>query len=346
MRETAENIVQWQSPSNIAIVKYWGKHGRQLPRNPSLSLTLDAAHTITEVMFTEKENDGKIALEFFFEGEPNPAFKSRIASFLNAIKDELTFLTMYNFRINSYNSFPHSSGIASSASAMSALVMCLCDIERTLQKSEDIDWRKASHLSRLGSGSASRSVISGAALWGTHEKIKHSSDRYAVPVSDIDPVFQSFHDDILIISEEEKSVSSTAGHQLMEGNVYAPARFQQAYDKTTELIEAMAAGDVWKFGQIAEDEALTLHALMMSSQPSYILMKPHTLTAIDQIRKFRKTHKVPVFFTLDAGPNIHLLYPHEHADQVNTLVEETLRALCHNDLIIRDRVGQGPKKLK
>jgi len=113
---STQQSVAWRSPSNIAIVKYWGKHGIQLPLNPSVSFTLDAAHTDTKVSFTEKiEKDGEVSIDFYFEGAPNEAFANKIIAFLQSLHIEFSFLLDYDFKIESSNSFQNSSGIASSA---------------------------------------------------------------------------------------------------------------------------------------------------------------------------------------------------------------------------------------
>jgi len=335
--------VGWTSPSNIAIVKYWGKHGVQLPRNCSLSLTLSNAHTETFVSYKSSQNNG-LTLDFKFEGKENEPFKSKIIKFLNSVMPIYPWLAHIHLDIESSNSFPHSSGIASSASAMSAIAMCINDIESQITGNK-IDITKVSYLSRLGSGSASRSVIPEIGVWGAHESINGSSDDYAVSVEDIHPIFKTFHDDILIVSAAEKSVSSTAGHALMEGNVYAKTRYQQANDRIQLLYEAMKTGDVKTFGKIAEDEAMTLHALMMCSDPSYVLIEPGTLDMIREIRNFRANTGADIYFTLDAGPNIHLLYTEDAKDQAKILIESHLMKYTDNGRVIKDKVGYGPKKL-
>lgn len=123
----------WRSPSNIALVKYWGKHGIQLPRNSSISFTLSNAYSETSIEFTKKNTDNnKIEIDFLFEGKKNEAFQKRIEKFLNSIVSHFPFITSLNLQISSTNSFPHSTGIASSASAMSALALGLCSIENEL----------------------------------------------------------------------------------------------------------------------------------------------------------------------------------------------------------------------
>lgn len=341
--------VKWRSPSNIAIVKYWGKYGTQLPRNPSLSFTLSNAFTETEIQWSIKE-ERSIDIDFLFEGKPESTFQQKIETFLQSIQEEhFPFLEQLKLKISSTNSFPHSSGIASSASAMSALALGLCSIEEEFNGA-NMDQKtfleKASNIARLGSGSASRSVYPEAALWGTSAEVSQSSNEFAIPWEEkLHPVFKTFHDDILIISKKEKSVSSRAGHALMDTNKYAAIRFDEANARLTELIKILEDGDVDAFGELAEAEAMSLHALMMVSTPSYILMKGNTLKAIDKIKTFRAEQKLPVFYTLDAGPNIHLLYPDHIKEEVNLWVEKELKELCEDGRIIKDQVGSGPEKI-
>ncbi|MBT8233112.1 MAG: diphosphomevalonate decarboxylase [Saprospiraceae bacterium] len=337
--------VSWKCPSNIALVKYWGKFGRQYPKNPSISFTLNASHTITEVQYNYDENRSTPALSFLFEGFSNQKFAKKIEQFLNGIVDIFPLVKNLELNINSRNSFPHSSGIASSASSMAALAMCLVSIEKEIKGLESIDLNKASLIARLGSGSACRSVFPKIAVWGENKIIKGSSNDYAIPYyKDIHPIFLSFRDDILIVSHKEKSVSSRAGHALMNDNPYANTRFLQANNHLDVLVNAMKDGDLDTFGMIVEKEALTLHALMMASEPPYILLEPNTINIIRQVQKFRKNTMVPVYFTLDAGPNIHLLYPEEFSPIVNELKAD-LKKYCADGKIIDDGVGEGPQKL-
>lgn len=338
----------WQSPSNIALVKYWGKHGRQLPRNPSISFTLSQARTETHVVANARERGENVALSFVFEGQPNAAFEKKLIKLLSGVLEELPFMRDFHLSISSSNSFPHSAGIASSASSMSALALCLCDIEAQLMGNAaegEAFLQKASNISRLLSGSACRSVYPWMGEWGVCGTMEGSSDLHATPFVPHD-IFKSFHDDILIISASEKSVSSTAGHGLMEGNPYAEARYQQANRHLDGLLVALKEGDLETFGRITEDEALTLHALMMASSPSYILMEAGSLEAIQRVRKFRQETGLPLYFTLDAGPNLHLLYPDSIAAEVAAFIETDLRVLCEKGRVIKDFVGLGAGKIE
>ena len=337
--------VGWASPSNIALVKYWGKKGKQIPQNPSISFTLSECRTET---FIEYEKANRFGFSFFFEGKENPAFGAKIEKFLMDHQAFFPFLNQLNLKVESRNTFPHSSGIASSASSMSAFVMCMLEIERLLvgPSTGSGTLIKASYFSRLASGSAARSVFPAMALWGKTEAYEGSSDEYAVSLSEyIHPVFKTYRDSILIVSGETKSVSSRAGHALMEGNPYASARYAQANENIKNLLAALKSGDLDTFINITESEALQLHALMMCSNPSFILMKPNTLNIINEIKGFREETKIPLCFTLDAGPNVHLLYPESEAEKVVHFIKDNLAAYCVDNKWIADHVGDGPKKL-
>ena len=339
--------VGWQSPSNIALVKYWGKKGKQFPKNQSISFTLSKCCTET---FVQYEKADSFNFRFFFEGQENPTFGAKIEKFLHENEAFFPFINQLHLTVESHNTFPHSSGIASSASSMSAFVMCLLEIERSLSLSKgrpiDMDLQKSSFFARLASGSAARSVYPKMALWGTTPYYEGSSDEYAVPLeNDIHPIFKTYHDSILIVSGEKKSVSSRAGHGLMEGNPYAPARYAQANENIKNLLTALKSGDLETFISITESEALQLHALMMCSNPSFILMKPNTLNLINEIRKFREETKIPLCFTMDAGPNVHLLYPESEAEKVESFIKHKLVNYCAEGRWIADHVGDGPKKL-
>jgi len=169
--------VTWQSPSNIAFVKYWGKTGRQLPVNPSLSMTLSKAYTETRLTAFPRETPGVVELDFWFDGKQNPAFGERTGRFLQSVTDIFPWLGQVNLKIETHNTFPHSAGIASSASAFSALSLCLCSLDAELCGIllDEMEFRfKASYVARLGSGSACRSLFPGLTVWGLTRKLSGS----------------------------------------------------------------------------------------------------------------------------------------------------------------------------
>jgi diphosphomevalonate decarboxylase len=237
--------------------------------------------------------------------------------------------------------------------------LCLCEIEKNLAgvrglefrqdieiQNEDYFFKKASYYARIASGSASRSIYPKIAIWGETASADESSDEYAVPFYEtIHPVFHTMKDAILIASAAEKAVSSTEGHNLMNTNRFAAERFRQAEDNMNTIVKAMQIGDLDTFGEVVEQEALTLHALMMTSSPAYILMTPNTLEMINRIKSYRKSSKIPLYFTLDAGPNIHLLYHAEYHIKVEDFIKSNLEEFCEADLNIYDQVGNGPQNL-
>lgn len=335
----------WRCPSNIAIVKYWGKKENQIPCNSSLSLTLSKSFTEIECELLAKKSGDGIELEYFFEGRKSPEFENRIRKYLYNQAACFPFLKDHRIKINSKNSFPHSAGIASSASAFGALAVSLLDISDSFGKPSTGEkfLKKASQLARLGSGSACRSLFGGFVLWGVTQSFPASSNEFATPVGDVHKNFKHMHDAILIVDESAKEVSSSLGHSLMNQHFYATNRFAQANQRASQLLKVLASGDFEEFIPIAESEALTLHAMMMTSANYYLLLKPGTLMAIDKIMAFRKDTKIPVCFTLDAGPNVHVLY----ADDDKEKVEKFLNLTFENSVkrIIFDQAGNGPGKI-
>ena len=336
---------RWRCPSNIALVKYWGKHDFQKPMNPSLSLVLQNSFTETSVELF-KEGDQKV--EFYFDGVPS-TFGERIEKYLDQLSMRMSWINKYNFRICSRNSFPHSAGIASSASSFGALSLCLTEIDLALTGKEPDNpdlWRKASVSARSGSGSACRSVYPGFAIWGNTQLFESSSDEHAIPIYEgIHPMFYGLRDAILLVDSGIKKVSSSFGHELMNQHIYQHSRIVQANQNINELYLTLLTGNQEKFIEIVENEALSLHAIMMTSTPSFILLKPNSLELISRIRRFREKAKIPVCFTIDAGPNIHLLYFKKNELDVKAFIERELLAFCENGKWIDDRIGKGPERI-
>jgi diphosphomevalonate decarboxylase len=327
------------APSNIALIKYWGKKEGQLPANPSLSFTLKESFTETSVELRA----GTGAVECIFEGQSNPEFAEKLDGLLRRIHTHAPYLERADIKITTSNTFPHSAGIASSASSMAALAMALVRIEmdaNILDADEIVARERASFLARLLSGSACRSLYAPVAWWGRDPGHAGSDDLKAVEVGGIAPIFKDFKDSILVVSGAPKNVSSSAGHALMESHPYKEARYQRARERARQMVGLLRAGDVAAFGELVEAEALELHALMMQSSPPIVLMHPGTLELIHALWKFRAESGAAVYFTLDAGPNLHLLYPSKEAKKVAPFIESASK-FCER--IIDDSVGVGAR---
>ncbi len=329
----------WRSPANIAFVKYWGKKGHQLPANPSVSMTLKECYTQSRVSFKESAD---LSVELVLAGTREERFAGKIEQYLRKLAQELPWLGRVCVRIETKNTFPHGAGIASSASGLSAFALALTDylyFLADLPRDEGF-YQRASHFARLASGSACRSVYGGYTTWG-ESKLPGSSDLFATPF-DVHPELTHLMDTVLVISDKEKDISSRAGHDRMTEHSFAQARFVQAKENFDRMVAAMKGGDLAEVGRILELEALSLHAMMMTSPESYTLLKPNSIHAMDMIRKFRQETKLPLYFTLDAGPNLHLIYPDTLKHKINPFITHELASISLN--IIDDHVGSGPLK--
>ena len=325
-------------PSNIALIKYWGKYENQIPANPSISYTLNLCKTNTELEFVA---DDQFSVQTFLAGNEEVKFAEKIEKYFKTIEQYLPWILKGKYIIKTENTFPHSSGIASSASGFGAIAKCLMALDQSFsgQTDESFSLKKASFLARLGSGSACRSLYDGLVVWGKTEEVSGSSDLFAVryPNEEVHDIFRSFNDWVLLIHEGEKSVSSTVGHGLMNTNPYAERRFQEAHENFASIKTILKEGDMNAFIKLVEHEALTLHAMMMMSEPAFILMQAGTLAVINKIWEFRKETNLPLFFTLDAGANVHLLFPsNKDEDKISAFIIKELVQHTQNNGVVKD----------
>ena len=284
-----------------------------------------------------------------YDGKTQNDFRPKIEKYFASIIQYCPYLLHYYLEINTKNTFPHSSGIASSASGMSALSLCIMGLEKEITKedfSANFFFLKASFLSRIGSGSACRSVYGGFNIWGKHKDFEQSSDLFSLQLNQsISTEFENFQDTILLVDENQKDVSSSAGHSLMDNHPFSVDRYMIANKNTSALKIILEKGDLFAFCELVEKEAMMLHSLMMTSSPSYVLMKPETLEIIDEIKSFRNINKVPVCFTLDAGANVHVLYPEKYSKSVLGFINSKLSKYCFQGKFIIDHIGKGPEKI-
>lgn len=335
-----EGVVTWESPSNIALVKYWGKKAVQIPTNPSISLTLNNCSTTTKLSFKRSE---KPNINLTVSGIKNTSFLNKIHAFIERIESYCPYVKNYSFDIETSNTFPHSSGIASSASGFSALALCIVSIEKELLNlSEEFFFQKSSFISRLGSGSACRSIYGPLAVWGKHSSYENSNDEHAIPFNHAHELFQNYQDTILLVDKGKKQVSSSVGHQLMNNHPFAESRFNQAHFNIDKIKNILISGDLDAFNELVELEALSLHAMMMTSNPYFMLFKANTINIINKVWDKRNSSSLPMCITLDAGANVHLLYPEKYKNEILGFIREELIGYCENQQYICDKVGNGP----
>lgn len=339
--KASSQSVSASCPSNIALIKYWGKYANQNPANPSISYTLNHCRTNTVMEFFADE---PFSVQTFLSGKEELKFAEKIEKYFKSIELYLPWILQGKYIIRTENTFPHSSGIASSASGFGAIAKCLMELDEKFSAENNEDGfktKKASFLARLGSGSACRSLYNGLVVWGETPEVPNSSDEFAVqyPDEEVHSVFKNFNDWVLLIHEGQKSVSSTVGHGLMNTNPYAERRFQEARENFVPMKDILKSGDLQKFITLVEHEALTLHAMMMMSEPAFILMKTGTMEVINKIWNFREETGLPLFFTLDAGANVHVLFPNNGEEKkIKEFIENELLQHTQNGGVVKDEM--------
>ena len=328
-----KRIFQACAPSNIAFVKYWGKqcHQTQTPANSSISMTLSKCVTYTQASMIDSNehrifHDGK-------ELEPTHSFAKRILGYLRILQRELN--TTGSLAINTHNTFPSDSGIASSASGFSALTLAAA--AAWLQLSEFEDKRSPSgdlfstlaHLSRLGSGSSIRSFFGGFVSWEKNENLAKQI---------FSPTHWKLFDTIAIISKDFKPISSSQGHSHAWTSPLFKTRLAGIDEKFILVKDAIAKRDMNRLGNLIEAEALELHSIMLTSTPKVSYLDEKTKDFISWIRKIR-SKGINAYFTLDAGPNVHVICEESEKPCLLAAIKQDWNALS----IVEDEIGLGPE---
>lgn len=313
--------------SNIALIKYWGNRNDplRLPHNNSISLTLDRATTTTTIEFVAGQKQDQVIVNG--QAMIGPA-RERASQHVGRLR-ELAGVDRAA-RIVSENNFPMASGIASSASAFAALTVAAAGaLGLSLSPAE------LSAMARLGSGSASRSILGGYVEWRAADR---HEDSYAVPLAG--PDHWQVLDVIVVLSTGEKAVKSTAGHPTAASSPLYQARLAHVAAQLPRLRAAIRERDFSALGQIAEWDALSMHAIMMTSQPPLLYWAPETLALLHEVPRWREAG-IETYFTIDAGPNVHLLTLPEHLEPLT----ERLQALPGVQRLIVCGPGEGARLL-
>ncbi len=292
-----------KAPVNIALIKYWGKRDSDLnlPVTDSLSISIQR-YTTTAISKSKKNSD-----TVFLNGKEvstSSSFYQKLVEFLNHVRPSVDFY----FEINTSNDIPTGAGLASSASGFSALSLALNSFFGW-----DLSLSALSKLARLGSGSACRSIYPGLVYWKKGD-MALGEDSYAIPLP---KKFPELVLGVFFISEKEKEISSRLA---MEATVKTSplykswpntvdlhmSELQALLDKLeheSEFAEAFPA-----FGKICEQNALSMHATMIASSPPILYWTPKTAELMKAIFQYRQEIEVPIYITMDAGPNIKVLF--------------------------------------
>jgi len=334
--------VTWRCSSNIELIKYWGKYEELLPFNPSLSLTLTKAYTEMKIDYTISD---KSSVEYFIDGIYNTEMTQLITEFIKKLNSNFSFLSVLKLVIHSQNSFPQFPGTIISSSEVGSLALCLCSIEEELTgqiAEKEVFFRKASFIARLGSGCAARSLFGGSVLWGTLPNIHESSEQHGIHLGPL-PFLEDLNVATMIVSSSKTPDPPLFRYIRLQFYNVASCRCEHAKMHILRLLDIAKRKDYFAFCGLIEAEALLLHRMVLSSSVYGLSLYPETLNIISKVRSFRKKYGIPVCFTLDAAPNLHLLYPNQFKEVVNNFIMEKLLSNCEDQKWLDDKVGTGPE---
>lgn len=275
---------------NIALVKYWGKLDLQenIPAVPSLSITLGGLSTRTRVRRSSDDRD-----HFRFQGEIRPGMEGRVFACLDLLRRETGFIE--SVEVESSNDFPTAAGLASSASGFAALVLAASSLMGGNLTREEL-----AEPARRASGSAARSLYGGfVELCLNPGQSPPTSTRQILGPSE-----WPLETLIAVTDSSPKAVSSTEGMERSRiSSPFYDAWVESAEDDLQQARRAVLNRDFSALAEISEHSCLKMHGLMLSTRPGLIYFKAATLECLHRIRKLR-SEGYPVFFTVDAGPQV------------------------------------------
>ena len=277
--------------TNIALVKYWGKENEELiiPANSSLSLTLDEFYTDTSVQFDETLQSDEVTLN------DKTVEDIKITNFMNIIREKANI--PYFARIESTNHVPTSAGLASSASAYAALSAAGSKAAGLNLSEKDL-----SRLARRGSGSATRSIFGGFAAWN-----KGADDETSYGYSIEDPVKMDINMIAIILDNQPKKISSRKGMKIsIETSPYYNSWIEQTKADFITISDAIKNNDFTALGKTAELNAMRMHSLTLSSDPSYLYINSDSIEVINMVKELRE-NGIECYYTMDAGPNVKII---------------------------------------
>lgn len=287
---------------NIAFIKYWGNHDHALrtPTNGSISMNLAGLETRTTVSFSPTLKADTLTLNKRPVIGPGLA---RVSQMLERVR-EMADISGYA-AVKSENNFPTGSGIASSAAAFAALALA-----SSAAAGLTLDERQLSILARTGSGSASRSIPGGFVEWLPGDSHETSYARTIAPLENWPLV-----DCVAVVSQEHKAVGSTGGHALADTSPFQVSRVADAPRRLALCRQAILGKDFDAFAEIIELDSNMMHAVMQTSTPPLLYWLPATVAIMSAVREWRK-NGLPVAYTIDAGPNVHVICPEGTQQQV------------------------------
>jgi diphosphomevalonate decarboxylase len=315
-----------QAFSNIAFIKYWGNRDQflRLPSNGSISMNLDGLFTRTTVTFSASLKADSLRIG---ERQVKGPGLERVSRFLDLVR-QLAGMNL-QAEVVSENNFPSGAGIASSAAAFGALALAASRAAGIV-----LAERELSRLARRGSGSASRSIPGGFVEWQAGEV---EEDSYSFSIAP--PEYWDLTDCVTIVSTGHKKTGSTEGHALAGTSPLQTARVADADRRLDLCRRTILERDFEAFASVVELDSDMMHAVMMTSTPGLFYWQPASITVMEAVREWR-TNGLPVCYTVDAGPNIHVICPREYIGET----EKNLRKLPGVQDVLVAGVG-GPARI-
>lgn len=326
--------------ANIAFIKYWGMRDveRTLPYNGSISMNLDACLTTTTATFDPALAQDEVTLTLYGQSPQRAGGRplERVVTHLDRLR-ALAGVS-WRARIESANNFPSDAGIASSAAAFAALTLAAAtalDLR--------LDERRLSLLARRsGSGSACRSIPAGYVEWhvpgGAFDPLRWDQESYAVSLAP--PEHWALADVVAVVDAGAKKIGSAENHRLATTSPYFPARLAELPARLDTARDAILRRDLEQLGETIEADAVSMHAICMTSRPPSFYWNGATMTIIHAVRAWRASG-LQAYFTIDAGPNVHVIC----AAPDRSEIERRLQALPGVLFTIANGVGAGARVL-
>lgn len=309
-----------QAPANIALIKYMGKSDfdSNVPSNASLSYTLNNLLSYVELEAISHDEDfwEPLVVPWGIQFELNDAQQQKFLNHLNTIREHMGYEG--SFMVRSCNNFPLGCGLASSASSFAALSKCAMQAIAELQNKPVPSASEMAMVSRKGSGSSCRSFFDPWAIWDEDS------------AREIDLPYQDLIHHVVLISHDEKAVSSSEAHRRVLTSPDFEARLQHAQTRLTALVDALTAQDWQQCYQLVWDDFQEMHALFESAQTPFRYMNAASDAVLADCQRYWKTYNDGPLVTMDAGPNVHLLFRPDQAQLAEDMKEIFLN---HHDVI-------------
>ncbi|CUS26205.1 diphosphomevalonate decarboxylase [Paucilactobacillus oligofermentans DSM 15707 = LMG 22743] len=322
-------IATAKAHTNIALVKYWGKRDETLilPWTDSLSLTLNEFYTTTKVTFSETLEHDNFYIDRILVDQKN---NQKLTNFMNVAREKIGLTYFAN--VESFNCVPISAGLASSSSAFAALAGAIYEASGV-----DYTLNDVSKLARRGSGSATRSVFGGLAEW---KKGSTDDDSYAQPIQEtVDFGIEMI---AILLDTTKKKVSSRLGMQTTVDTSPFFNEWVKVVEKDMQIMhQAIEKKDINLIGEIAESNAMRMHSLTLSASPSFTYFNADSLLAMQEVEKLR-TNGVKCFYTMDAGPNVKVIYDRKNRE---TILQELSKVFGRDRLVV-SQPGPGIEFIK